>query len=242
MPNTIFVFCGGARTFLECFDTCFENVVSKLCPDLSKVTLLFYMKLTDPGPKGQRLWNFTYKNNNYDEILEKINEYRSKGIDIYHKLVFQSEISDIDLMASVKNREAYVGFNSTDKHLIRALHIAYNFERAGRMLLDVEREKGYQFDTVVYVRPDLMFTGEAKPLSEYILDEPIFCTGINDYSYDHFAIMSRFYMKPFFLDKMEIYRTNTEKQYITPEHMYTDIPHRIETIAPYFIKREGASS
>ena len=49
-------------------------------------------------------------------------------------------------------------------------------------------------------------------------------------------------MKPFFLDKMEIYRTNTEKQYITPEHMYTDIPHRIETIAPYFIKREGASS
>ena len=240
MPNTAFVICGGARTFLDCFDTCFKNVISRLCPDLSQVTLLFYMKLTDPGPKRQTNFDFEYKDTNYDETLAKIGEYRALGIKVYHKILFHSEINDIDLMESVKTRELYTGFNEQNEHFIRALHIAYNLERAGQILLDIEKERGAEFDTVVYIRPDLFFTGEAGHLSDYVLNEAIFCTGTSYYSYDHFAILPRAYMKKFFLDKMEIYRTNTEKEFVTPEHMYTHtVPHRIEMIAKYYIKREG---
>ena len=153
MPNTAFVICGGARTFLDCFDTCFKNVISRLCPDLSQVTLLFYMKLTDPGPKRQTNFDFEYKDTNYDETLAKIGEYRALGIKVYHKILFHSEINDIDLMESVKTRELYTGFNEQNEHFIRALHIAYNLERAGHILLDIEKERGAEFDTVVYYSP-----------------------------------------------------------------------------------------
>ena len=242
MPNAAFVFCGGARTFLECFDTCFQKVICQLCPnaDPCKVTLIFYMKLTDPGPKQQVDYDFTYKDNNYDETIQKIEAYRAKGFKLYHKILFHSEINDIDLMLSVSRRDLYTEFNEQDHHFIRALHIAYNLERAGQMLLDIEKKRGFEFDTVIYIRPDLFFTGEARPLSEYVLNEAIFCTGTSDYSYDHFAIMPRALMKSFFLDKMEIYRTNNEKEFFTPEHMYTHtVPHRIEMIAEYYIKRGG---
>ena len=122
-------------------------------------------------------------------------------------------------MESVKTRELYTGFNEQNEHFIRALHIAYNLERAGQILLDIEKERGAEFDTVVYIRPDLFFTGEAGHLSDYVLNEAIFCTGTSYYSYDHFAILPRAYMKKFFLDKMEIYRTNTEKEFVTRQEV-----------------------
>jgi len=240
MPKTIFIFCGGARTFLECFDTAFERVVKKLCPDLSEATLLFYMKLTDPGPKQQVNWNYSYRDTNYRETIEKIESYKSICPQIYHKIMFHSEINDIDLMLQVKHRHLYNGFNEQDIHFIRALHQAYNFERAGQMLLEIQAEKGYEFDIIVYVRPDLFFTSDALPMTDFILDKVIFCTGTSFYSYDHFAIVPKSYMKEFLLDKMATYRTNSTKNFVTPEHLYIQVPHRIETIATYYLKRDLA--
>jgi len=239
MPKTVFMFCGGARSFLECFDTAFERIISKLCPDLGDVTLLFYMKLTDPGPKQQEYWNYSYKNTSYQETLRKIESYRDRCPEIYHKILFNSEINDIDLMLSVKNRYLYNGFNEQDVHFIRALHQAYNFERAGQMLLEIQEKKGYEFDTVVYVRPDLFFTSEAAPLSTYRLDRAIFCKGTSSYSYDHFAIVPKALMRKFLFGKMETYRTNTKRNFVTPEHLYIEVAHTIEPLAEYYIKRQS---
>ena len=237
MPKTVFVFCGGARTFLQCFDICYEKVISRLCPDPSDVTLLFYMKLTDPGPKQQEFWNYEYADVNYNETVAKINEYRGRGIRIFDTILFHSEINDIDLMLSVKDRSLYDGFNSSDVHFIRALHQAYNFEQCGKRILEIEKAQGYQFDFAVYVRPDLIFFTEAPPLSEIILDKVVMCTGVNAYIYDHFAIVPRVYLEHFFLEKMETYRTNTTKTYETPEMLYIEVNHRVETIAHYNIQR-----
>jgi len=239
MPKTIFIFCGGARTFLECFDTAFEKVVSKLCPDLGDVTLLFYMKLADPGPKQQENWNFRYRDTNYQETLRKIESYRTRCPQIYHKILFNSEINDIELMLSVKDRNLYTGCIQQDVHFIRALHQAYNLERAGQMLLEIQAKQGYEFDTVVYVRPDLFFTSEAAPLPTYSLDRAIFCKGTSWYSYDHFAIVPKALMREFLFGKMETYRTNTTKNFVSPEHLYTEVAHRIEPVAEYYIKRQS---
>ena len=249
MMNTIFVFCGGTRTFLECFDACFENVISSLCPDLSKVTILFYMKLTDPGPKDHAAHNcflgkyvnqnFFYEEANQSDILAKIDEYRAKGVEIHETLLFNPEISDTDLMLSVKYRALYDGFNTSDVHFIRALHQAYNFQQSGKRILEIEKKHGVTFNTAVYIRPDIFFTGKSKKLSEYVTDKVILCEGEDSYSNDHFAIIPRGQFNRFFFDRMELYRTNLVKHYTTPEEVFWEtIDYRVERIAPYFIKRQ----
>ena len=250
MPKTAFVFCGGSRTFLECFDTCFQNVIHRLCPDLSKVTLIFYMKLTDPGPKKFAAYNvyvgkytncnFEYRDNNYNETIQKIEEYRTRGLQIFHRILFHSEINDFDLMLSVRSRGLYIGFNSRDNQFIRAVHQAYNFEKGGQMLLDAEGAQGFEFDAIVYIRPDLLFTGESKELGHYLLDKVILAEGDEFYSNDHFALIPRKYMKKFFFDRMELYRTNTDKKFTTAEEVYWHtIDYRVEKIAPYHIERQA---
>jgi len=207
------------------------------------------MKLTDPGPKlhsvmDSRLgiymnWNYCYYDNDYHEILKKITKYEAIGLKVHHRIIFHSEINDIDLMESVKKRDLYGRFNNVDVHFIRALHQAYNFERAGQMLLEVEATRAKEFDTIVYIRPDIMFTGPCKELGEYVRDKVILAEGELEYSNDHFAIIPRYYMKHFFFDRMELYRTNTEIPFTTAEEMYWHtIDYRVEKIAPYYIKRQ----
>jgi len=247
--DTLFVFCGGSRTFLDCFDAAFENVITKLCPDLTKVSVLFYMKLTDPGPKNFRMksyfygnyinHNFFYKDNDYNKIMAKLDEYKEKGLEISQILLFNSEINDFDLMLQVKKRSMYKGFNSMDVHLIRALHQAFNYERCGQLLQEIETVRGSEFGTIVYIRPDLLFTGCAKPLSEYRRDKVTISVGDDGYSNDHFAIIPRRYAKNFFFDRMELYRTNETTVYNTPELVYyATIEHETQKIAEYHILRE----
>ena len=59
----IYFLCGNARTFFDCFDSTYENIIDKLfCDNTKKNThVLFYLKCDDPGPKGQRRWDFTYQ-------------------------------------------------------------------------------------------------------------------------------------------------------------------------------------
>ena len=39
----------------------------------NNIYVYLYLKLTDPGPKGQGGWDFEYKSNDYNTILNKIN-------------------------------------------------------------------------------------------------------------------------------------------------------------------------
>ena len=79
-PKILFVLCGNCRTFIDCFDSCYENIISSFVSPLEKydIHLYLYLKLTDPGPKGQYDFDFTYKNVEKTAIMEKITEMQEK--------------------------------------------------------------------------------------------------------------------------------------------------------------------
>ena len=63
MKNVIFVLSGNSRTFIDCIDSIYTHLILKLFPKDVNIYIYMYLKLTDPGPKGQDGWNFKYKDN-----------------------------------------------------------------------------------------------------------------------------------------------------------------------------------
>ena len=52
--NAMIVIPGNCRTFLDCFDSCYRHIISKLfSEDEYNIYIYLYLKLTDPGPKDQ---------------------------------------------------------------------------------------------------------------------------------------------------------------------------------------------
>lgn len=64
----IYFLCGNTRTFLKCFDSFIENIVNHLFNNIEDTYILLYLKCDDPGPKGQKNWNFSYKSINIDYL------------------------------------------------------------------------------------------------------------------------------------------------------------------------------
>jgi hypothetical protein len=155
------VICGGARTFQDCIDSQYENVISKLAQDMS---VLFYLKKTDPGPKGQEGWNFEYEDVENETINDKINKLKDQDIKVLSKIINGDEIDDNELLKKVKDRSKYIDFLSNDDNLIRCLHQFYNFKKCGEII----KKQNIDYDYYIFLRPDLFFTKHC--FQYYILD------------------------------------------------------------------------
>lgn len=241
MPkNAIFVLSGNCRTFIDCVDSLYTHIISKLFSNEFTISMYLYLKLSDPGPKGKEGWNFTYKDVTNTAILHKINDIKKKysKLHIDYTLLAGDEISDNELMAQVKDRTLYTGGYIKDNILLRGLHCHYNFEKCGAYIVEKEKTMNCTFDYIVYVRPDLFFYKPCENIHKYNKTFVTLGVGPNDFNNDHLAIIPRQHLDAFFFDRMKLYRTNTQQHFNSPERVYWHtIPYEVKRIGHYYIKR-----
>ena len=238
--NVMFVLCGNCRTFIECFNNLYINIISKLFSHDFKIFIYLYLKLSDPGPKGQDGWNFEYNNFEYNIVLDKINKIKNEYpiLNIEYKLLQDNEITDNELMLQVKDRSLYNEHFSSDSMFLRSLHCHYNFEKCGIFILEKEKSLKCKFNYIIYVRPDLFFTNCCNNIEIY--NKFIITLGIgpNIYNNDHIAIIPREHMDSFFFNRMNLYRNNIINYFHTPEEVYWNtINFEVKQIGEYYIKR-----
>lgn len=239
--NNLFVIIGNARTFLSCIDSCYKNIISKIFSEAeTTVYIYFYLKLTDPGPKGQSGWNFNYKDVSYDDVIKKIDDIKSKfKVNIDYKILLTNEISDEELISQVGNRSKYVGIYSRDSVLLRGLHCHYNFEKCGEYIIQKEKSENITFSNIIYIRPDLYFTDTCYDISKYDNTYVILGCGPNPLNNDHIAIIPRKFLTDFFFERMNVYRNNNINSFQTPEEVYWfTIRYKVDKVGTYYIKRE----
>ena len=238
--NVIFILSGNCRTFIDCIDTCYNNIISKLFSNETIIYIYLYLKLTDPGPKGYKNWDFIYESIEYTTLMNKINEMKNlyKDICIEYKILEDNEISDNDLLSQVKCREKYNGYYSEDSKLVRGMHSHYNFECCGKYILEKEEYIKSKFDYIIYIRPDLYFTKKCNSITTYSDVLVTLGTGPHDFNNDHLAIIPRTQFKKFFFDRMNLYRNNTIDSFKYPEEVYrSTIQYNVLNIGKYYIKR-----
>lgn len=236
--NAMIVIPGNCRTFIDCFDSCYSHIISKLfLEDEYNIYIYLYLKLTDPGPKDQEGWNFTYKDTNKEILVNKIMDIQNnyKNINLEYTILLSDEISDKELLLQVKDRTKYIEFFNHDGHLIRALHQHYNFECCGKYI--TEKYLQNTFDYYIYIRPDLYFTHDCEPITNYS-NELVTCDG-QHCGRDYIAIIPKQHFTKFFYDRMEKFRNNTEINFNISECIFFHtIPHIFKNIGNYYIKRE----
>jgi hypothetical protein len=241
MKNALFVLSGNCRTFIDCIDSMIEKLFFKLFSEEDiNIYIYLYLKLTDPGPKGQDGWNFKYKNNDYYTILDKINNIKSKcpKYNIEYNILNDDNISNSELISQVKDRSLYKGHYSKDNILIRGLHCHYNFERCGNYILEKEISIQSKFDYIIYVRPDLFFIDCCNDIKTYNTSIVTLGEGPYPCNNDHIAIVPRQHLNAFFFDRMTVYRNNINKSFTIPEEVYWHtITYEVKSIGKYFIKR-----
>ncbi len=247
MLNVLFVLAGNSRTFIDCIDNIYINVISHLFKNISSVNIFiyFYLKLDDPGPKGQPSMNFQYPPNDYQVILDKINQMKMNYpfLNIDYKILHTDEISNKQLLAQVKNRKAYIGFYELDHKFVRGLHCHYNLEKCGTYILEKETSMQCTFDYIIYIRPDLFFTEKCLGIEEYNKDVITLGEGLNRDCNDHIAIIPRQYMNAFFFERMNLYRTNKHYLFTRAEDVYHyTIHYQVKYMGKYFINRGGSTS
>ena len=103
--NALFVLSGNARSFIDCIDSCYEHVISKLFQYTNtNITILLYLKLNDPKHPGFDSFNDINRNS----IHNKINELKKYGIHIESIILNDNEIKDMDILSQVKDRSKYI--------------------------------------------------------------------------------------------------------------------------------------
>jgi hypothetical protein len=240
MKTAIIVFSGNCRTFIHCFDSTYSHVISQLFPKDINIFIYFYLKLTDPGPKGQEGWNFEYKEVDMNMLLDKINEIKTNHptLHIEYKLLSGDEISNTELLAQVKDRKLYKDYYEKDSVLLRGMNCHYNLEKCGIYILEKESSNNFKFDYIVYLRPDLFFIKSCNNIETYNASIITLGEGPNHFNNDHIAIIPRDHFSTFFFDRMNVYRNNTQNQFGTPEAVYWHtITYEVKPIGNYFIKR-----
>ena len=240
MKNAIFILSGNCRTFIYCIDSIYTHLILKLFPENVNIYIYFYLKLSDPGPKGQDGWNFEYKDVDLNMVLDKINKIKSNypTLNIEYKLLNCEEISDNELISQVKDRTLYKSHYAKDNILLRGLHCHYNFEKCGNYILEKETSIQCKFDYIIYVRPDLFFLNCCNNINNYNKSIITLGKGPNSYNNDHIAIIPRQHLDAFFFDRMKVYRSNTQNIFNTPEEVYWyTIRYEVKNIGEYYIKR-----
>lgn len=226
------VICGGARTFEDCIDSQYENIISKLSQDIS---ILFYLKKKDPGPKNQDGWNFQYKDIESESINNKINELKNKNITIYSNIIDGDEINNDDLLKIVKDRSKYNDFLNNDDKLIRCLQQLYNFKRCGELI----QKQNINYDYYIFLRPDLFFTEKCFPIEKYSNNKvTLQPSNLNDYHIDHLAIIPKNQFEKFFFDRIKMIQTNDSIVFGNTEQIFAHtIDYEEKKIGEYYIKR-----
>ena len=231
---------GNCRTFIDCVDSLYIHIISTLFSQDVNIYIYLYLKLSDPGPKGQDGWNFEYKDVDYNMILDKINKIKKTypTLNIEYKLLDGNEISDNDLMLQVKDRTLYNGYYAKDSVLLRGLHCHYNFEKCGMYILEKEKSIQSNFDYIIYVRPDLLFVDCCDNIEMYNKSIITLGAGPNECNNDHIAIIPRHHLDAFFFDRINVYRKNLLNHFISPEEVYWHtIKYEVKPIGKYHIKR-----
>ena len=173
----IFVLLGGARTFLECFESFCSRMLLNLFEKNTKENtfVLLYLKCDDPGPKNQKPFksgqnfNFKYPEVTPEEIhllIDKM-ERRYENIQFVRKIITTNEKTDEELFRLIPKRELYFDWLKSDVQLKRALQQAYNYQRCDELISEIEKENNIQFDFYITVRPDLYFIKDFKDISKY---------------------------------------------------------------------------
>ena len=255
--NVIFILCGNCRTFIDCIDSCCDNVISKLFIGTKcNIYVYLYLKLTDPGPKGHGWgWDFTYSDVKYEMLINKINEIKDKHKNIFfeYKILNDNEISDTELLSQVKDRTKFIEYYSVDSFFIRGLQCHYNFESCGKYILEKEKSIENIFNYIIYIRPDLYFIKPCNTIDTYdnssitvnhtinniyLIDNPLVK---NNDTVNHtvsLAIIPREHFVSFFFDRMKIYRNNTTHNFTTFEDVYfKTIKFNVKDIGVSFVKR-----
>jgi hypothetical protein len=240
VENIIFVLCGGCRTFIDCIDTIYEKIITKLFNDNKyNIYIFLYLKLNKDEGRKEQSNNYTYNSISEEEILKKINEIKLQyNIIIDYKLLISDEIEDNMLLSQVKDRTKYIGQHYDNNHVfLRGLHCHYNFYSCGKYILEKEQQLDINFNYIIYIRPDLYFTENCNSIDFY--DNSKITVGTRLYTInDHIAIIPRQHFKSFFFDRMELYRNNTSIFFDTPEAVYMHtIKYNVKDIGSYFIKR-----
>jgi hypothetical protein len=245
MNNKIYFLCGGTRTFMDCFDSTYENIISKLFNNNNDVNthVLLYLKCDDPGPKGQHNWDFTYENVDMDVLKNKIETYKKKynNITFHSKILLTNEITDCELFSQIKNRKKYINFLNDNSKLLRALHCHYNIEQCGKIIEEIQINNNITFNYFIYIRPDLFFTSPCQDIIFYNNDKVIVGEGPNSYNIDHIAIIPKKYKNNFFFKRMELIRNNKNIFIDSAETLYLHTinnNYEIKNIGNYFIKRK----
>ena len=230
--NRIYFLCGNARTFLSCFDSAYENIISKLFENNNKQNthILFYLKCDDPGPRGVQYWDFEYEPIDAQKLKQEIECYEKKykNITFYSKLLDTNEIEDSKLIGQVKDRTKYVDFLNDDKKLLRALHFNYNIEQCGKIIEEIQLENNIEFDYFIFIRPDLCFTKPCSNIHSYNANK-ITCSNyppfgnryIEKVMNDHISIIPKKYMHDFFYSKMHLIKNNITYEFKSSEEIYT---------------------
>ena len=241
MKHALFVLSGNCRTFIDCIDSMITNICLKLFSEDIHIYIYLYLKLTDPGPKGQYGCDFEYKHNDYTTIVDKIHTIQSNypKYTIEYNILNSDDISDSELLSQVKDRSLYTGYYSKDNVFLRGLHCHYNLERCGDYILEKEKSIQSTFEYIMYVRPDLCFTDCCNDIHTYNTSIITLGKGPNAYNNDHIAIVPRQHLNAFFFDRMSVYRNNTSQSFISPEEVYWHtITYEVKSIGNYFIKRQ----
>lgn len=240
----VYFLCGNARTFVSCFDSIYTNVIDKLFSNNTRdnTHILFYLKCDDPGPKGQRDWDFEYPLINEIDLTNKVIEFTKKytNITFHSEILPTNKISDNDLFAQLKDRTLYTKFLSEDSKLLRALHCHYNIEDCGKIINQIETHNAFNFDFYIYIRPDLFFQTPCQHISKYNIHKVTLGEGPNSYNNDHIAIIPHKYNYAFFYERMELIRTNQKTQLVTSEEIYWHTikgNYEVKRIGKYMIKR-----
>ena len=118
------------------------------------------------------------------------------------------------------------------------MHCHYNLEKCGGYILEKEESTQQKFDYIIYARPDLFFTNKCASIETYNTSKVTLGKGPTNYNNDHIAIIPRDYLNAFFFDRIGVYRTNTQKHFISPEEVYWHtITYEVKQIGKYYIKR-----
>ncbi len=169
--TNLFVISGNARTILNCIDSQYTHLITKLFSNdpNAKVSVYMHIKLTDPGPKGLSGYNYSYEPVDREALLKKIKELMNQypNIHIYHTILDGEEIGEEELFSQLKERSRFTEHLAEDKFLKRSMFIHYNYERCGVNILRLQKENNCEYDTFVYKRPDIYLKEDCKTIDTY---------------------------------------------------------------------------
>jgi hypothetical protein len=125
--DVLVLIAGGARTFLHTFDSQITSVIDAL----GHADVYLYLKLTDPGPKGQEGWNFKYKDQNKEAIELKIKQCSSV---VGYELVNGDPPNETQkMLRDLDCRRIFKGYMDEGLHRVRAMLMHQTLHTAGKV-------------------------------------------------------------------------------------------------------------